>query len=532
MYGGKSRLAALAICLAAWVGAPFTAGAQEDSGMVSMETARYTYEQMSQDIGELQAAYPDTLRVDTAGETADGRTIYVLSVGNPDAPHHIVIQAAIHGREYINSLIAMRQIEELLQAYPAGNCRGIAYEELLEQVCFHVLPMANPDGVAVSQYGTEAIRDTELKEILEACRRNDEAAAAPPETAAEEANGKVTDGQSEGEMAEGLTGGAPQENERSGQEAARADASAYWRSWKANARGVDLNRNFDSGWASFQGASVPSSERYKGESPASERETAAILEAVRQYDAECVISYHSSGNVVFWDYGSAGDVFGQDWALAKVVGWTTGYTLSSSVQSRLDAAGCSDYYVLEQEIPAVTIENGQGECPLGDEELQKVWQANRELLPELALYFSGLGSVPEQLSCVVVKCSESITLRTEPSTSASEICQIPLGSVVTLIGPEKNGFFRIAYNGQTGYSLAEYLKLQKPGEAAAQLTCVVANCRESITLRTADNTGAQEICQIPLGAQVQFLSAAGNGFYRIAYNGNEGYSLAEYLEFR
>lgn len=34
----------------------------------------------------------------------------------------------------------------------------------------------------------------------------------------------------------------------------------------------------------------------------------------------------------------------------------------------------------------------------------------------------------------VVNCQESITLRTSPSTSASEICQIPLGETVIFYG--------------------------------------------------------------------------------------------------
>ena len=57
----------------------------------------------------------------------------------------------------------------------------------------------------------------------------------------------------------------------------------------------------------------------------------------------------------------------------------------------------------------------------------------------------------------VVNCKQSITLRKSDSTSAGEICQIPLGSAVSYLGKANNGFYKIIYNGHTGYALASYL---------------------------------------------------------------------------
>ena len=62
-------------------------------------------------------------------------------------------------------------------------------------------------------------------------------------------------------------------------------------------------------------------------------------------------------------------------------------------------------------------------------------------------------------------------------------------------------------------------------------TMYVVNCKESITLRTSDSTSAKEICQIPLGAAVSYVSTAGNGFYKIIYLGNTGYALGSYLSY-
>ena len=129
----------------------------------------------------------------------------------------------------------------------------------------------------------------------------------------------------------------------------------------------------------------------------------------------------------------------------------------------------------------------------------------------------------------VVNCKESITLRTSPSTSASEICQIPLGAAVSYVETVENGFYKIIYNGKTGYSLASYLSYSSELNMPYGYILVVVNCKESITLRTSPSTSASEICQIPLGSTVEFLEYAENGFYKVNYIGKTGYALASYL---
>lgn len=140
----------------------------------------------------------------------------------------------------------------------------------------------------------------------------------------------------------------------------------------------------------------------------------------------------------------------------------------------------------------------------------------------------------------VANCQESITLRTAPSTSASEICQIPLGAPVSYIETSDNGFYKVIYNGKTGYALASYTSTEpvdvNPDYVVVNpnhdtyVTMYVVNCRESITLRTSPSTSASEICQIPLLAPVSYVEDAGNGFYKIIYNGKTGYALASYLD--
>ncbi len=86
--------------------------------------------------------------------------------------------------------------------------------------------MVNPDGVTISQKGVDGISDAVLKSQLEDCYQQD------------------------------LVSGN-----------AYSDSRQYFALWKANARGVDLNRNFDAGWEEYTRAANPASECYKERVP-------------------------------------------------------------------------------------------------------------------------------------------------------------------------------------------------------------------------------------------------------------------------
>lgn len=136
----------------------------------------------------------------------------------------------------------------------------------------------------------------------------------------------------------------------------------------------------------------------------------------------------------------------------------------------------------------------------------------------------------------VVNCNESITLRVSDSTNAKEIRQIPLGAAVSFMENAANGFYKISYNGSTGYALASYLSVDPYDHYVASTTAStvwsgkVVRCNEYITLRRTPSTKGEEITKIPLGAIVTVYSGAENGFYYINYDGFEGYALAGYID--
>ena len=136
----------------------------------------------------------------------------------------------------------------------------------------------------------------------------------------------------------------------------------------------------------------------------------------------------------------------------------------------------------------------------------------------------------------VVNCNESITLRVSDSTNSKEIRQIPLGAAVSFMENAANGFYKVSYNGSTGYALASYLSVDPYDHYVASTTAStvwsgkVVRCNEYITLRRIPSTKGEEITKIPLGAIVTVYSGAENGFYYINYDGMEGYALAGYID--
>lgn len=326
---------------------PVIVSAASAEPVVQVSNMSYSYEQMQTDLEILKKMYPDKIHTNSLEVTADSREITEVILGQEDAPCHILIQAAIHAREYMNTLLAMNQIEDYLRYYDERSYENCLWSELYKDVCFHVIPMANPDGTAISQLGIQGIHDSAIQDMLLECYNNDSV------------NGKGS-----------------------------GDMDLYFRTWKSNARGVDLNRNFDIGWDVFVGTAYPSTDRYKGTEAFSEPETRAILEIAQKYQLACCISYHSFGNLIYWNYGSDGEVLEADRKLAECVSNVTQYELHSTIQDAADSAGCSDYFVLKLGIPAVTIENGGTECPLPVEEYQPIYERNQNLWPALAYLYT------------------------------------------------------------------------------------------------------------------------------------------------
>lgn len=287
--------------------------------------AVYSYEQMVKDLKSLAARYPGRLTLESAGKSLQGRDISVAVLGDPAAPRQVLVQGSIHARENMTCLLIMAQIEYCLKFGDAPTGFGTV-GQCLDGVCLRILPMTNPDGAEISQKG---VMTEDLKAIYDQDKKR------------------------------GYTDLNPQD---------------YLKTWKANAAGVDLNRNFPAGWEDLTSASSPSSWRYKGAAPGNQPESKALMQYTEKYKFDATVSYHATGGNIYWEYGSDGSLNSLSHSLAIAVRTFTQYKLMDS--GGLDSGGYKDWAMGALGIPSVTIEIGSRECPLPFDEFSTVWARN------------------------------------------------------------------------------------------------------------------------------------------------------------
>ena len=283
-------------------------------------TQLYSYDQMISDIETLTAKYPGTASSEIIGYSEMGRAIPVLCIGSTNADHHILLQGAIHGREHMTAWLLMAMADYCLtnDSLAHGN------------VCFHIIPMSNPDGVIISQSGV-------LNETQQSIYRSDKE------------HGYTTSNQ-----------------------------SRYATLWKANGLGVDINRNFPSGREDTVLRNSPSSQQYGGSEAFSSAEAAALRDYTLKYPFDATISYHANGSIIYYEFGNNREVNDQSKSLAYSVKDCAGYPLYGS--NGVEGAGYKDWAIDALQIPSITIEIGCGSAPLAKQEIYSIFYRNIDVL--------------------------------------------------------------------------------------------------------------------------------------------------------
>lgn len=117
---------------------------------VSMDHQKYTYEEMCGDIKSLCKKYSEYVSYETIGSSEEGREIYDVILGNKDADKSILVVSTLHAREYIATVICMKQLEYYLLNYNK-TVDGQKLSDVFSKCNVHYVMMANPDGVVISQ---------------------------------------------------------------------------------------------------------------------------------------------------------------------------------------------------------------------------------------------------------------------------------------------------------------------------------------------------------------------------------------------
>lgn len=295
------------------------------SGIVETDRALYSFEQMKADINSLYSRYPDmvTRRV-SIGDTMWNEQIPAICIGNPNASKSLLIDGGIHGREYMSTLLIMHQIEYLL-ANKNTMYKGRTIGSMLDECCIWFIPMINPDGVRISQTGLAGLSSTKKNNLI-----------------------------------------------------ALNKGSTYFARWKANGYGVDLNRNFETGW-SYHGE--PSAQDFSGSWANSESETRAMVAFVKSHTSiKASINYHTTGNYIYWHYGQTGAAKYRDKRIADGLSELTGFYLRAENYSGV-GGGFMDWMIGSRGLPSFTIELGPGNigAPQDIAYFPAIWNSNRNV---------------------------------------------------------------------------------------------------------------------------------------------------------
>lgn len=325
--------------------------------IVDTQVQLYSYEEMVEDLTLLKAQYGELIHLNVIGMSWDGRTIYEAVLGKPQASRHIMVQASMHGREYITAQVAMKQLEYYAAYWNIGMYGGQTYAQILADTAIHVIPMSNPDGVTISQFGEAGIRNEYYRLLMRECYQRDKASLSW--------QGRWVDIWKNGGKKRGRD----------------ITYEEYLNNWKANAAGVDLNRNFDAFWVESDSKAAPSFANFKGYAAYSEPETWAVCSVADTYPISCFLNYHAMGEVIYYDVSYTTQKEQSPAAfLAAILSAETGYRAipTRDLENRENGGGFGDWVPLIKGMPNATIEMGKSACPVPVSEFPVIFEQNRE----------------------------------------------------------------------------------------------------------------------------------------------------------
>lgn len=194
-------------------------------------------------------------------------------------------------------------------------------------LCFHYLPILNIDGTLLVKEGLKIVQSPQKREFLRKINGGDD-----------------------------------------------------FRNWKANARGVDINTNFDADWGEGQyNLTHPAPANFIGLTAGSEAETRCVTALLKKYDYPLIACYHSLGEEIYWGY----EANYRHYEEAKAVAADLGYKLKRSENS---CGGIKDYYALNYDGLGLTIEVGDERYghPYPEDKMDELYYTHRNSLALLA----------------------------------------------------------------------------------------------------------------------------------------------------
>lgn len=293
--------------------------------MINIRHIEYDYGEYDRIMRQLAQNY-EFLSLGSVGKSVLGRDIKMLRIGK--ASDYVLYTAAIHGSERITATVLLRFIAELCEAVKIGaKVSDVDARRALHGKGVIFVPLCNPDGCEISLKGAAGC-GADVGRIYKLCG---------------------------GDFAH----------------------------WNANFRGVDLNHNFDAGWEKLHLIERehkifgPGPTRYGGHRPESEPETVALVNLCNTVNIRYVLSFHSQGEVIYWDYEGIPTLRGKK--MAEIFAASSGYALDVPTGISV-GGGFKDWFIEKFRRPGFTIEMGLGKNPLPAEDGEKIYEQLKEMM--------------------------------------------------------------------------------------------------------------------------------------------------------
>ena len=126
----------------------------------------------------------------------------------------------------------------------------------------------------------------------------------------------------------------------------------------------------------------PGPTRYPGPFPESEPETKTVVDFIKDHNFTLIISYHSQGQVIYWDFENLAPPVAR--RIGEMFSEVSGYALAETTGTA-SYSGMKDWFIQEYRKPGYTVETGIGVNPLPISQIPMIYNNNEELLLLAAL---------------------------------------------------------------------------------------------------------------------------------------------------
>ena len=279
------------------------------------------------ELNDLARSY-DIIKLSYLGKSILDKDIPLITLGDSQAKKSVLYVSTHHASENITTSVLLSFIKEYITAY--DNLKQVAsinIRYLFKMRKIYIVPMLNPDGV-----------DNPIKDRVVAYNQGND-----------------------------------------------------FSKWNANARGVDLNHNYNAGFDEYKiyeraNNITAGKTKFSGEYPESEPETQALTNFIRyiQDELKGILTFHTQGEEIY--YKSNGKAPNDTEILSRHVSRMASYPLCDT-EGSASYGGLTDWAINELNLPSYTLECGKGENPLDIKQAGSIYARLRDLLFTFPILF-------------------------------------------------------------------------------------------------------------------------------------------------